>query len=302
MFDVGEVTDASIYNFFLTGKDSFLNQYMRDFNGLGILFEHRYYGESLPYPVNLNTTSKELRYLSTEQALRDVDLFAQNFAWGNLSNVDLTPSKTPWVMVGCSYSGIRAALMREKFPKTIFAGKSDLHFISPQSRLDISLLLASFLFQWNKSQWNCSQGYGSVNVQCPNVFTAYAASAPVQAKTDMSIYWEQVYRGMVEYGVKNCTAKMQRAINWIDKQLANAETAAKVKQMFLGRTAEKNSNEGFADTLYIRKSVVHFFEMAAYLAQHCGISRGVVSTLSCETFVLPLKLLHHPTPPQNPAY
>lgn len=79
---------------------------------------------------------------------------------------------------------------------------------------------------------------------------AYAASAPVQAQVDMSAYWEQVYRGMNAYNLGNCTRSITSALHYIDSQLDNPRTAATIKQKFLGRTAEKNSNEGFADTLF----------------------------------------------------
>lgn len=57
----------------------------------------RYYGESSPYPINLNTTAKQLQYLTTEQALKDFDVFANQFQWANFSKVDFSPKKTPWV-------------------------------------------------------------------------------------------------------------------------------------------------------------------------------------------------------------
>lgn len=72
----------------------------------------------------------------------------------------------------------------------------------------------------------------------------------MQAQVDMSAYWEQVYRGMNAYEYGNCTKSITTALNYIDSQLDHPKTAAAIKQKFLGRTAEKNSNEGFADTLF----------------------------------------------------
>ena len=81
------------------------------------------------------------------------------------------------------------------------------------------------------------------------VDAAYASSAPVQASVNMSIYWEQVYRGMVKYGKQKCVHNIKSAIDYIDSQLADNKTAADIKQLFFGRTAEKNTNEDFSDTL-----------------------------------------------------
>jgi Serine carboxypeptidase S28. len=48
---------------------------------------------------------EHLQYLNNKQALADIPFFAANFTRGNYSEVDLTPSGTPWVMIGGSYSG-----------------------------------------------------------------------------------------------------------------------------------------------------------------------------------------------------
>lgn len=48
----------------------------------------------------------------------------------------------------------------------------------------------------------------------------------------------------------NCTSSIISAVSYIDLQLDDPTTAALIKQKFLGRTADKNSNEGFAETLF----------------------------------------------------
>jgi hypothetical protein len=142
-----------------------------------------------------------MQWLTAENALKDFDVFANQFQWANFSNVDFSPSITPWVVIGGSYPGMRAAMLRYFFPETVFA--------------------------------------------------SYAASPPLEAQRNMSIYYEQVYRGMVAYGLGNCTNNIRRALNHIDSQLDEPETAAAIKIQFLGRTADKNSNGGFVDTLQI---------------------------------------------------
>lgn len=76
-------------------------------------------------------------------------------------------------------------------------------------------------------------------------YAAYASSAPVEARIDMSAYWDQVYRGMVAYGYANCVKDLQAAMAYIDRQLADNRTTASIKQQFLGEGAESNSNADF---------------------------------------------------------
>ncbi|PSR72211.1 hypothetical protein PHLCEN_2v11918 [Hermanssonia centrifuga] len=106
-------------------------QVAKRYKGLAILWEHRFYGASLPFPINKNTTADQWQFLTTEQALEDVVYFADKFTLpstihsqvssGNLSSVSLHPSVTPWVWLGGSYPGIRGALIRIRNPSTIFA-------------------------------------------------------------------------------------------------------------------------------------------------------------------------------------
>ena len=62
--------------------------------------------------------------------------------------------------------------------------------------------------------------------------------------------WEQVWRGMQRYNLGNCTTAVKFAVDHIDKQLAHPITSAALKIKWFGRTAQKNSNAGFADTLH----------------------------------------------------
>ncbi|KAL7268390.1 hypothetical protein RUND412_008990 [Rhizina undulata] len=97
------------------------------------------------------------------------------------------------------------------------------------------------------------------------IFATYAASAPVQARLDMSVYFEPIYRGMLAYGYANCTANIHDALDYIDQQLEESpETSAEMKKMFLGRGGELNSNAAFAENL------VHIF----YLWQGKGMDGG----------------------------
>lgn len=71
-------------------------------NGATLLFEHRFYGLSNPYP---DLTTKSLRVHTTQQAIDDLVYFARNVVLPIPSGGELTPDKVPWVLVGGSYSG-----------------------------------------------------------------------------------------------------------------------------------------------------------------------------------------------------
>lgn len=146
----------------------------------------------------MNTPPEAFKWLNTEQSLADVDRFAWQFKRNDIA-YDLTPKTTPWVFVGGSYPGMRAAFMREKYPDTIYA--------------------------------------------------SYASSAPTQAQTDMSVYFEPVWDGMQAYGYANCSRDINAAVRYIDNLLEKPVPAAKIKEQFLGLGAAANSHATFADAL-----------------------------------------------------
>ena len=160
----------------------------------------RYYGDSLPYPITNDTPPEHFKYLTNKQALADLPFFAQNFTRDGYAHIDLTPSGTPWVMIGGSYSGMRAAFTRNEYPDTIFA--------------------------------------------------SLASSAPVQARVNMSMYFDQVYDSMVAHGRLNCTRDVKAALEYIDGELGkNTTSAAAIKRQFFGVGAENNSNGDFTTAL-----------------------------------------------------
>ena len=70
------------------------------------------------------------KYLTTDQALEDFAVFAKGFTLPSASRIKLNsadalrPQKTPWVVVGASYPGVRAALLRVRNPEVVFASWS----------------------------------------------------------------------------------------------------------------------------------------------------------------------------------
>lgn len=82
-------------------------------HGLGVILEHRYYGESYPTP---DFSTENLRFLTTDQALADMAYFAQHVVFEGLEDKDLTSPKTPYIAYGGSYAGAFVALLRKLYP------------------------------------------------------------------------------------------------------------------------------------------------------------------------------------------
>ena len=80
--------------------------------GMVLSLEHRFYGKSMPFGVNSLNTDK-LKYLSSEQALRDLGYFLTSMKNSGLHRI--TPNN-PWVVVGGSYAGAMSAWFRNKYP------------------------------------------------------------------------------------------------------------------------------------------------------------------------------------------
>ncbi|ODM21524.1 hypothetical protein SI65_02368 [Aspergillus cristatus] len=195
----GESSGQGIADHLVFNSSGSFGDLLKEFHGMGLVWEHRYYGDSFPFPIQQDPAPEHMKYLTVSQALADLPHFAKTFSRDNFNDIDLTPKKTPWIMIGGSYSGMLAAFTRNEYPDTIFA--------------------------------------------------SFASSAPVQARIDMSAYFEPIYRGMVADGLEACTKDVHAAMEYIDEQLSNDETAASIKQLFLGPEAEKNSNGDFADAL-----------------------------------------------------
>ena len=133
-FDSGEQNAHPLVPYFLAevaGPSSVMTM-ARRFNGLALIFEHRFYGDltvgSYPFPMNSTTGMAEggydaYKYLNTEQALQDPVYFANNFQPPGLEQSwpMLSPNATPWVWLGGSYPGIRGAHMRVRNPETFYA-------------------------------------------------------------------------------------------------------------------------------------------------------------------------------------
>lgn len=99
----------------LTGS-SMQNAMMQILGAAGIVLEHRYWGQSSPYP---ELTTANLQFLTVDQAIEDYKYFAETvqLPWNATTS---NPDSVPWINLGCSYSGLLTAYTQEKYP-TLFA-------------------------------------------------------------------------------------------------------------------------------------------------------------------------------------
>lgn len=107
---------------------------MQATNGLGVILENRYYGQS--YPFNTSTTDN-LGYLTTEQsllcsiglgccdlttlAIADNAYFAQNAVFPGVAG-NLTAPGTPWILYGGSLAGAETAFSVKTYGNILFGG------------------------------------------------------------------------------------------------------------------------------------------------------------------------------------
>ncbi|CCO28924.1 putative MFS-type transporter C1683,03c [Rhizoctonia solani AG-1 IB] len=84
--------------------------------GLGIVLEHRYYGESIPVG---NFSTDSMRWLTNAQALQDSANFIANVKIDGLDH-NVTAPGTKWIYYGGSYAGARAAHMRVLYPHLVY--------------------------------------------------------------------------------------------------------------------------------------------------------------------------------------
>lgn len=90
--------------------------------GIGVILEHRYYGTSFPVP---DLSTKNLRFLTTQQALADEAYFAQNIKFPGLEHCgDLTSRTTAWISYGGSYAGAFSAFLRVQYPDVFWGSIS----------------------------------------------------------------------------------------------------------------------------------------------------------------------------------
>ncbi|KAI0192591.1 extracelular serine carboxypeptidase-like protein [Xylaria flabelliformis] len=106
---------------------SLIEQFIKRFNGIGVVLENRYYGTSVPF----NTSSTdELLYLATEQVIADFDVFARKVVLPGVK--DINAPSTPWILYGGSYPGALSAFTKKTYPNTFYGAISSSGVIHGQ--------------------------------------------------------------------------------------------------------------------------------------------------------------------------
>ncbi|THH11148.1 hypothetical protein EW145_g846 [Phellinidium pouzarii] len=113
VLDGGETSGENRLPFLHTG---ILEILAKGTNGLGVVLEHRYYGDSTPV-ADFSTDS--LRWLNNAQSAADSANFMSKVQFDGIYN-DLTAPGTPWIYYGGSYAGARSAHMRVLYPELVF--------------------------------------------------------------------------------------------------------------------------------------------------------------------------------------
>ncbi|KAK0243912.1 serine carboxypeptidase S28-domain-containing protein [Armillaria nabsnona] len=113
VLDGGETSGEDRIPFLDTGIVEIL---ARATGGVGVVLEHRYYGESIAVE---NLTTDSLRWLNNEQAAADSANFMANVKFDGIDE-ELTAPGTPWIYYGGSYAGARAAHMKILYPELVF--------------------------------------------------------------------------------------------------------------------------------------------------------------------------------------
>ncbi|KAF2162031.1 hypothetical protein M409DRAFT_27411 [Zasmidium cellare ATCC 36951] len=143
IFDLGEagVTPDTVAAA-IGGSDDIYSPVLeiaKSHSGLALVWEHRYYGASQPCPVNDKYVANvdprcSYQYLTVDQALEDVVYTSKhpNFPGYSQAELDaLSSGKTPWIFVGGSYAGARAAWIRVRSPEAIYASWSSSATVAP---------------------------------------------------------------------------------------------------------------------------------------------------------------------------
>ena len=87
-------------------------------NGSVVLLEHRFFGQSNPYP---DLTTESLRVLTLQQAIDDHEYFIENVQLPIPGGDQVGPDKAPWVLFGGSYPGALASYTLYKYaPLSIY--------------------------------------------------------------------------------------------------------------------------------------------------------------------------------------
>ncbi|KAG7447549.1 uncharacterized protein BT62DRAFT_891405 [Guyanagaster necrorhizus] len=88
-------------------------------HGSVIVVEHRFYGLSNPYP---DLTVASLKYHTIQQAIDDLEYFAENVVLPMPNGDQVGPDKAPWILTGGGYAGALTSWTMVNKPNVFWAG------------------------------------------------------------------------------------------------------------------------------------------------------------------------------------
>ncbi|KAJ6616277.1 peptidase S28 [Mycena sp. CBHHK59/15] len=100
LFTPGEANAAPYFGYLTNATIN--GQIAQQENAAAIVLEHRFYGLSNPFP---NLSVQSLKLHTIQQAIDDLEYFANNVVLPMPNGDKLKPDTTPWILVGGSYSG-----------------------------------------------------------------------------------------------------------------------------------------------------------------------------------------------------
>ena len=115
--------------FFYTGNEANVELYVNltgfmwenaaTFNAVLVFAEHRYFGESLPFPGEPMPTGDKLKFLNTDQALADYAELIAALRADVPSAHQLVPQMAAVIGFGGSYGGMLCTWLRSKYPSAL---------------------------------------------------------------------------------------------------------------------------------------------------------------------------------------
>lgn len=125
--NAGEVNAAPYYGYV---TNSTINGVIaQKYGGAAIVLEHRFFGESNPYP-NLDVTS--FQYHTLAQAIEDNVYFAKNVFLPQDNGDTVSPDKAPWIIIGGSYPGALVSWTMAAHPDVFWIGYSSSGVVHTQ--------------------------------------------------------------------------------------------------------------------------------------------------------------------------
>ena len=167
-------------------QDGIANILAKATNGLSVVLEHRYYGESMP-TQNLSTES--LRFLTTEQAVADTAYFAEHVVFPGFENRQLMASNTPWIVYGGSYAGGFAVC---------------IYIILIRMYAQVSAGANYKFFKYPKAL---------CRIKYPDIFWGAISSSGI---TEAFVEFWQFYEPMRLFGPQDCISTDQKLVNILD--------------------------------------------------------------------------------------